>query len=122
MVGDLTPLLASPDTAIAQAKEIRTGLSQLMGKLNVHLSGEDKVLYPKMKGSSNAEAVSAAGRFETEMGGIAAAAKAFSRKWQVPTIQSVPEEFLAEIGDLVATLGARIEQENTVLYPLADQL
>ena len=50
---------------IANSKEIATTLNNLSGKLKVHLSMEDRYLYPNLKAKNIAE------KFENEMGNLA---------------------------------------------------
>jgi iron-sulfur cluster repair protein YtfE (RIC family) len=105
------------------ATEVRTLLSKLLGKLNIHLAAEDKALYPQLLKSDSTEAKKLAERYISEMGGIADAVKAYSQKWPSPlAIQKDPASFVTETKSLFGALGQRINKENNELYNYVDQL
>ncbi|MBP9597266.1 MAG: hemerythrin domain-containing protein, partial [Fusobacteriaceae bacterium] len=54
---------------IANSKEIATTLNNLSGKLKVHLSMEDRYLYPNLKAKNESKNI--AEKFENEMGNLA---------------------------------------------------
>jgi iron-sulfur cluster repair protein YtfE (RIC family) len=102
------------------------GIAQLIGKLNallrVHFAHEDSVLYPLMIRSGDGEAATMACRFNVEMGSLASEFEEFARRWSGPTvIAGMFDLFCEEATDLFAALGARIERENDLLYPLAQR-
>jgi hypothetical protein len=99
-------------------------IARLIGKLNallrVHFAFEDTVLYPRMMRSGDGEAAALAHLFAEETGSLAPAFEEFARRWSGPTvIQSMFDEFSGEATALLGALGARIERENDLLYPLA---
>jgi len=103
----------------AQAHKL---LTELTGKLIVHLAAEDQVLYPQLLKAKNPRTQTMAKRFITEMGSIAQAFKSYVVKWGSPaSIQANPEAFVTETKGIISALGERIRKENTQLYPLADQ-
>lgn len=105
------------------ATEATELLSQLAGKLLVHLAAEDYGLYPKMIESGNKEASSTAKKFQDEMGGLKGAFQEYYSAWNKPAaIQGDPAGFIEQTQGVFEALGARVEKENTVLYPLADRL
>ena len=111
------------DKITAQADTVKNLLFQLFGKLNVHLSMEDKVLYPKLLNHANEKVKSIAQKFSDEMGGIGAAVTAYKSKW--PTTASIkndPESFIEETKKIFSALSARIEKENNELYTMVDEL
>jgi iron-sulfur cluster repair protein YtfE (RIC family) len=99
-------------------------IARLIGKLNallrVHFAYEDSILYPRMIRSGDQEAAALAFQFDAEMGALALQFEDFARRWSGPTvIAGMFDMFREEATALFAALGARIERENDLLYPLA---
>ena len=106
--------------AAADASEL---LTKLAGKLLVHLAAEDYGLYPKMMESGDGEAISTAKQYQDEMGGLKEAFQGYYAKWNgANKIRTDPAAFIADSQGVFEALGARVQKENTVLYPLADRL
>lgn len=105
------------------AADARKLLSELSGKIIVHLAAEDAVLYPLMLKSKDVPAQTLARRFAAEMGPIAQAFKTYATRWGSESlIQAKPEAFISETKAIIKALSERIRKENTELYPLADAL
>lgn len=122
IVKEISALLV-PSILTKNAKEVRVLLSTLAGKLTVHLTSEDKSLYPKLISHESEEVRLLAQKYIDEMGNIKEVFGAFSKKWYNPTdIQEKPEEFIKEINELFSALGKRVEMENNELYTLVDKL
>ncbi len=105
------------------ASEARAILTKILSALTVHLSMEDRVLYPTLAKSPNEQVRETAVRFAQEMGGIGEAVNAYKAAW--PTagrIQENPAEFISQSQGILGALGARIEKENTQLYPLMEKM
>lgn len=113
----------SKDVVIKEAAEIVTVLSQFASKLNMHLTMEDKALYPKLMSSGNAKTSQVAKDYMTEMGGIKQVVEKYIHSWSLArNISTDPEKFIEESKGIIAALKIRIDKENNVLYPLADAL
>lgn len=98
-------------------------LTKLAGKLLVHLAAEDYGLYPKMMESGDGEAISTAKQYQDEMGGLKEAFQGYYAKWNgANKIRTDPAAFIADSQGVFEALGARVQKENTILYPLADRL
>lgn len=102
-------------------------IARQLGKLNallrVHLAYEDTVLYPLMMRSGDGEAAALAHLFLVETGSLAPEFEDFARRWSGPTvIDSMFDLFREEATAVFAALGARIERENDLLYPLAERV
>lgn len=107
----------------ADASKARSTLSRLMGKLTLHLSAEDKVLYPELQGSNDPKVVSLAKRFSTEMSSVAPKVVEYNQRWSTPTsIKSDPVNFITETKQILNVLSDRIKRENNELYAAADQI
>ena len=120
IAGQLMPYLKAPARIAPESEAIRSILAQLFGALNVHLAMEDKGLYPKMLGSSDARVRAMAERYQAEMGGIGEVVQAYNTKWTAPAIAGDPRGFAVATKGLLQALSARIKAENTELYPLMD--
>jgi len=102
-------------------------IARLIGKLNallrVHFAYEDSILYPRMICSGDRDAAALAFQFDAEMGALAPQFEDFARRWSGPTvIAGMFDMFREEATALFAALGARIERENDLLYPLAQRV
>lgn len=111
------------ETALAKdATAARTALSKLMGKLTMHLSTEDKVLYPELEASKDPAVSTMARRFSTEMKSTATAVGAYNARWGTPSvIKENPQTFIKETKGIVSVLADRIKRENQELYATADR-
>lgn len=111
----------APGKLPAGAPEARKLLSTLVGKVGIHLSMEDQVLYPRLKAHADKDLRETAERFDAEMSQIKAAFLAYNGKWQEQAIKADAAGFAAATKSIFAALANRIQRENTVLYPLADK-
>ncbi|HEV7122042.1 MAG TPA: hemerythrin domain-containing protein [Rhodanobacter sp.] len=101
----------------------RKALSNLLGKLTLHLAVEDRSVYPQLQSSPNAAVANMAKRFEQEMGGIAAKVQAWGNSWPTPgAIQADPRRFITETADIITILKQRMQRENLELYAAADAI
>jgi len=120
LVGEIAKYLDSETKVSEGAADIRSYLSQIAGKLSVHLAMEDKFLYPKLMESEDPTISGTAKKFADEMSGVADVFKAYSSKWQEKAISDSPAEFIAATNGLFAAVGSRIEREEKELYVLLD--
>lgn len=113
----------TPSRLAADATHARRILSDLSGKLIVHLAAEDNLLYPKLFQCHDPGTQAISERFAEEMGSIARTFKNYAVRWgSAAAIQSGAEEFVAQTHAIIDALSERIRRENTELYPLADKL
>lgn len=113
-------LQLKPELLAAGAADIRNTLSQLFGKLSLHLAMEDNSLYPRYQKHADAKVRDTADRFAKEMSGVRPAIQAFSQKWTEREIKADPSGFCAETTRLFNLLADRIRREDTDFYPLLD--
>lgn len=107
----------------ADAELVVKLLARFDSILTAHLISEDKFLYPVMIGSADAATAETAGRFNREMGGLLEVYAAFAAHWKNPSaVLATPGKFRSQWSRLLAALSARIDCENTQLYPLADAM
>ncbi len=95
---------------------------QLARLLMAHLALEDRILYPAMQRATDPETRATVARFSTEMGGLADSFPAYMRDWSDDRIASQWQDFCSATRSILAALRARVEQENSVLYPLAARI
>ena len=106
-----------------KASEILDLLSKFAAKLNMHLTMEDKALYPKLITSKDLKTSQIAREFLTEMGGIKVVVEKYIHNWSLAkNIIASPEIFIKESKLIIGALQTRIDKENNILYPLADSL
>jgi Hemerythrin HHE cation binding domain len=103
------------------AAVLRKLLSNIAGKINMHLAMEDKALYPRLLEQKDTQVNAVATRFMKEMGGLGGVFAAYNSKWQVSDIRANPGRFTDETRQVFAALTNRIARENGELYPLADR-
>lgn len=107
------------ENADAIAQQIRA----VSSIIKLHLAAEDRVLYPAFAKSQNPSVSKIGEQFRLEMGNIASAYMAFSGKWGVGTeVAHHPDGFREAANNIFKALHQRIQRENQVLYPLADQV
>ncbi|OGB31826.1 MAG: hypothetical protein A3F78_04555 [Burkholderiales bacterium RIFCSPLOWO2_12_FULL_61_40] len=100
----------------------RACLGKLMGKLTMHLSTEDKVLYPELEAHKDPAVAALARRFASEMKSTTAAVVAYNGRWATPTaIKENAHAFVKETKDVIGILADRIKRENQELYAAADR-
>ncbi|MBB6251383.1 hemerythrin domain-containing protein [Nitrospirillum iridis] len=102
----------------APVQEIVEILIELSGKLNFHLSMEDKFVYPKAVTSANIDLQSTAKRMQAEMLGIADAFAQYVAVWNSNSISKDLSKFASETTSILTALKKRIELEEREFYPL----
>jgi len=103
------------------AGEVRTQLTALAAKVNVHLAMEDDALYPRLQAHADPKVRTLAKKFTDEMSGIKVAFQKYIATWNEPAIRGDAAGFVAATKGLFAALAQRIQRENTELYPLLDK-
>jgi iron-sulfur cluster repair protein YtfE (RIC family) len=113
------------DAAMAKlpdaAAQVRTELTALAAKVNVHLAMEDEALYPRLLAHTDPKVRNLAKKFTDEMSGIKAAFHKYIATWTEQAIRGDAKSFVAASKSLFAALAQRIQRENTELYPLLDK-
>lgn len=97
-------------------------LSQLSGKLKIHIISEDKFLYPALMKNTNPKIKTTSQAFFEEMGGLSKVFEEFKNSFATTNkIASNSAAFLRESQKVFLALKKRIEKENKDLYPLLSQ-
>ncbi len=105
---------------LSNAHDARLRFSELLGMLKVHLAMEDKTLYPRLIASKDPKIAATANQFQKEMGGLAKVVIAYHHKWLVSAINKDPTGYIAETKHVITQLKARIQREESRLFPLVD--
>lgn len=122
IAAELKALLVPADLA-ADGSKARACLGRLMGKLVLHLTTEDKVLYPELSAHKDAGVAAMAKRFAAEMKVTTQAVVAYNETWSTPSaIKSNPKGFIDETQNVLKVLADRIKRENQELYTAADKI
>lgn len=101
--------------AVNNAKDIAILLNSLSGKLKVHLSLEDKYLYPSLKVKATSKII--AEKFENEMGDLAKEFMNYKDKYNTGIkISENIHNFKNETYIILKELEKRIEKEEKELY------
>ena len=111
--------LAIENTLKENAVKIGTEISRLAGIINIHLSSEDKFMYPKMIASENVKVKNTAMVYQNEMGNLLKVFTAFKEKYNTkPKIIENERFFTADLKEIVAQLLTRMNKEEQELYKL----
>ena len=101
------------------AFEISKALAQLAGILKVHLSSEDKFVYPVLVKHQDAVIRTTAEAFAQEMGELFKVFDAYKTKYMgASKITENAAAFIDETKTVFLALETRINKENMSLYPL----
>lgn len=118
LVSDAQKLLKGSDlenNAIELSRYIKT----LSGKLKIHLSTEDKFLYPDMLKSMEVEVVKIAKDYISEMGNLFEVFMEFKEKYNTKNkILNNKVEFIKTASGVLSSVNNRILKEDRQLYPL----
>lgn len=101
------------------AFEIAKLLAQLAGIIKIHLSSEDKFVYPVLITHQDNKIRNTAQDFAREMGELAPIFEGYKVKYYGGSkIAGNAAAFLAESAEVFTALKARIKKEDIALYPL----
>ncbi len=109
------------DGIAAHAHDISQCIIAMSGVIKLHLAVEDRVLYPALEASGNAELADMSRHYRDEMDGIAGAYLAFAAKWNKPRLlMAQPEDFRQEANQVLKTLYERMKKEDGEFYPVIE--
>ncbi|MEM9810170.1 MAG: hemerythrin domain-containing protein [Pseudomonadota bacterium] len=104
------------------AEIVAAAINQLTGVVALHLSMEDKHLYPNLMAADDRDVSQTAARFQMEMGNLADIFRAFVQRYRTAElVQNNAASFVDELTQVTQALQERIEREETELYPLTRQ-
>lgn len=100
------------------ATDIARAIMKLRSKVFLHLSTENKVMYPAIYALQDPEISELARGFQDEMDGLSKAFDEFCLRWrQARTLAENPEGFRRDANTVIKALHYRIQRENTSFYP-----
>ncbi len=95
-------------------------LGQLSGKINIHLSNEDRFMYPRLMNATETKTRQLSQQFSREMGGLIAVFTDFKSKYlSSAKINANATDFITELRQINGAIRERINKEELHLYPLA---
>jgi hemerythrin-like domain-containing protein len=103
-------------------KSVLHSLSLFEGKLKIHLSMEDKHLYPRLISHQSEEVRRLTGEYIREMSGIYDKFHSFILRWKGDDPpEDFPGSFASEMKGIVEEIYVRIRKEEDVLFPLLEE-
>jgi hemerythrin-like domain-containing protein len=116
---DKITIYKSEEQVKENASTISLLLSQLSGKLKIHIISEDKFLYPSLMNNANPIIKTTSQTFYAEMGGLSQVFEEFKNNFATTNkIAANPAVFFSESQKVFLAFKKRIEKENKELYPL----
>ncbi len=116
IISDIKSDIDQKDIA-KEALEISSKISNLAGKLKVHLNTEDQYMYPQLLKSSNSEVQTTAQAYIDEMGTISTEFMAYKDRFNTRTkITNEIDLFVSESKRIFSLLQQRIAKEDSNLY------
>ncbi len=104
----------------AQAVAIARVVIAMSSVIKLHLSVEDRFLYPAMQ-QADATLATKARQYQEEMTSISTEYVQFSRQWNdAQRIAERPEHFRSEANRVLKMLFERIVRENREFYPMVE--
>jgi hemerythrin-like domain-containing protein len=119
ILGAIAALRTLVRTGIAEhAIDIAQRIVSMSSVVKLHLAVEDRILYPALESSGNADLAQMSQHYRGEMTGIAGAYLAFAAKWNTPRLLAEqPEAFRKEANHVLKTLYERMKKEDREFYP-----
>jgi len=101
------------------APKISTLLSQLAGKLKMHLIVEDQFVYPKLAMHFDEQIQKTSQSFANEMGDLGKAFSDYKTRYMgANKIADNADVFITDTKNLFVALTKRMDKESQLLYPL----
>lgn len=99
------------------ASDTALHINQLAGKLNVHLSAEDKHLYPSLLKSTDTALQTLAQNYINEMGNLCQIFNTYKLKFNTKNkIMDAKTQFTSETIQIIKAIRDRMKKEETELY------
>jgi iron-sulfur cluster repair protein YtfE (RIC family) len=122
LIGKLEDIIHA-DTLDENALQISKSINELSGRLKIHLSHEDKYLYPKFKKSEHIDLKNKAESYIKEMGDLNEVFNCYKNRFNTKTkILKEPKTFIDESELIFFAIKKRISKEDDDLYLLAKNL
>ncbi|MFV0343622.1 MAG: hemerythrin domain-containing protein [Anaerocolumna sp.] len=103
------------------AVELAKHINILAGRLNIHLTMEDKYLYPSLLSKEKQDLTYSIEEYMKEMSGLANAFTAFKEKYNTkPRFLSNKDTFKSDAKSIMNKILLRISKEENTIYKLID--
>lgn len=109
--------LMNTDDILQNIEEIALHVSTLAGKIKIHLSMEDKYLYPNLQKSDDEQVKKLAEEYQKEMGDLSEKFAAYKDKYNTrPKILQNLSTLKQETTNILLAIEKRIQREEKELY------
>lgn len=109
--------------AVEHAREIAAAVVSMSSLIKLHLTVEDRVLYPALRSSSERALAKIGNQYQEDMKVIAQNYDEFARKWNTAAnVARDPDGFRKDANVVLKMLHARIRQEDHHFYPAIEAL
>lgn len=109
--------LMNTDDILQNIEEIALHVSTLAGKIKIHLSMEDKYLYPNLQKSDDEQVKKLAEEYQKEMGDLSEKFVAYKDKYNTrPKILQNLSTLKQETTSILLAIEKRIQREEKELY------
>ena len=103
------------------AAEIATHVIRMSSVIKLHLSIEDRFLYPALQEANNPRLATMGKQYQHEMTHIAETYGEFARKWNdAAQVAGNPEAFRSEANRVLKVLFERMQREDRDFYPMIE--
>jgi regulator of sigma D len=122
LMGEIVPLL-DVERLARDCTDVRLKLSTWARKLRVHLTLEDRLIYPRILHHADPLIVSKATRYQKEMRPLDDNVTQYTHQWlsEKSAIQTAASKFAEETKSVFELLSKRFRLEDNDLYMLVDQ-
>ncbi|SRR5450830_767329 len=118
-IGQLKQLTQAGITANAAA--IAAQVIKMSSIVKLHLSIEDRFLYPALQAANNRQLAQLGQQYQHEMTHIAEAYGAFARRWNdAGHVAADPEGFRSSANQVLKILFERMKREDRDFYPVIE--
>lgn len=105
------------------AQEIAATVISMSSLIKLHLSVEDKVLYPALRASNEPSLAMMGEQYQETMKAIAKSYEEFARRWNTAaSVARNPTGFRADANTILKRLHQRIQQEDGHFYPAIEAM
>lgn len=105
------------------AREIAATVVSMSSLIKLHLSVEDKILYPALRASERSALAKMGEQYQEDMKTIAKSYDEFARRWNTAAnVAQDPAGFRSDANTILRRLHARIQQEDRHFYPAVEAM
>lgn len=124
ILNNIAQLRQFSQAGIAQnAQHIAHTIVTMSATVKLHLSAEDRVLYPALAEGANNALAAMSHQYQQEMKSIAADYDIFSRRWNTANaISAHQDEFRHDANTVLRRVYERMQRENHDFYPQIEAL